>query len=58
MRYFIIWYRPIWGNLNRISKTIRASSKKQAEIKFYGCKEADNCDEILIIEDCKYETNR
>jgi len=50
MRDYTICYRPIWGQMTRYFKRVRASSERHAEVKFYGTKEADNCQEILFIE--------
>ena len=52
MKNFAIWYRPIWGQFTRYCKYVKAMNYEHAEIKFYGTKEADNCQSILIIEEC------
>jgi len=46
---FEVWYIPKYSTFTRECKRISASSKKQAEIKFYLTKEGDNCIEIIDI---------
>lgn len=50
MKTYIFWYSPIWGQFSRCSKEIRASSFRQAEIKFYASDVGDNCQEIIDVE--------
>ena len=52
MKDFAIWYEPIWGQMTRYCKYVKAMNYEHAEIKFYGTKEADNCQSILRIEQC------
>jgi hypothetical protein len=47
-----VWYRPIWGQMTRYCERVRASSIRQAEIKFYCTEAGDNCQEIIDIIYC------
>ena len=47
-----VWYKPIWGQMTRYCERVKASSVRQAEIKFYCTEAGDNCYEIIDIIYC------
>jgi hypothetical protein len=49
MYIYEVWYKPIWGQMTRYCERVKASTAKQAEIKFYATPAGDNCYEIIEI---------
>lgn len=49
MKTYEVWYFPIWGQFTRYCERVKASSIRQAEIKFYLTKAGDNCQRIIQI---------
>lgn len=47
---YIVWYKPIWGQMTRYAEYVKASTYEQAKIKFYCTKAGDNCAGIICIE--------
>lgn len=52
MYRYAIWYRPIWGQFTKMCEYVKASSSRQAEMKFYSTEAGDNCASIILIERC------
>lgn len=52
MRIYAIHYAPIWGQMTRYIKYVKAFNTDMAITKFYCSSDAENCAEILYVEPC------